>query len=82
MTTRKQLQEWLDRFPEDAIVEVGIQQSSRNYESYGGVDFISPELKDDDYGDGWEFMDFRNNRFVKENDEHFGKTYLRLGESR
>jgi hypothetical protein len=31
--------------------------------------------------DGWEFIDFRNNQYVKEDDEHFAKCFLRLGES-
>jgi hypothetical protein len=63
MTTRKDLQEWLNRFPEDTIIEFGIQQ-----------------LEDSDVGDGWEFTDFRNNKFVKPDAEHFGKCYLRIGE--
>jgi hypothetical protein len=63
MTTRKDLQEWLNRFPEDTIIEFGIQQ-----------------LEDSDIGDGWEFTDFRNNRFVKPDAKHFGKCYLRIGE--
>lgn len=80
MTTRKQLQEWLNRFPEDTIIEVGIQQKADNYESYGSLEFVSPELIDNDTGEGWEFMDFRKNRFTKETDAHFNKTFLRLGE--
>jgi hypothetical protein len=63
MTTRKDLQEWLNRFPEDTIIEFGIQQ-----------------LEDSDVGDGWEFTDFRSNKFVKPDAEHFGKCYLRIGE--
>lgn len=80
MTTRKQLQEWLNRFPEDTIIEVGIQQKTGNYESYGSLDFISPELIDSDTGDGWEFMDFRKSTLTKETNVNFNKTFLRLGE--
>jgi len=77
MTTIKEFKEWLSQFPEDTIVEVSIQQPSRGYESYGCIEFASPNLEN---GDGWEFLDFRNNKFVKENYEHFGKCFLRLGE--
>ena len=82
MTTRKDLQNWLDRFPEDTIIEFGIQQEASAYQSYGNVEFETPSLKDNDDGDGWEFLDFKNNKFVKEGEEYFGKCYLQLGESR
>ena len=81
MTTIKEFKEWLNRFPEDTIVEVGIQQKAGNYEAYGAVEFVSPKLEESDYGDGWEFTDFRNNQFVKEDSPRFGKCYLSLGES-
>lgn len=80
MTTIKEFKEWLDRFPEDTIVEVAIQSESRGYESYGSVEFKSPNLNDSDWGTGWAFSDFRSNKFVKENAAHFGKCYLSLGE--
>ena len=80
MTTVKEFKEWLNRFPDDTVVEVGVQKPGGNYESYGPVDFVSPELTDDS-GDGWEFFDFRNNQFVKESDVRFGKCYLQLGEN-
>ena len=82
MTTRKDLQEWLNRFPEDTIIEFGIQQEAGNYESYGSVDFDTPSLNDNDVGDGWEFLDFRSNQFIESGDTHFGKCYLQIGESR
>jgi len=82
MTTRKDLQEWLNRFPEDTIIEFGIQQQAVAYQSYGSVEFDTPKLEDNDIGDGWEFFDFRNNKFVKPDEKHFGKCYLRIGEPR
>lgn len=80
MTTIKKFKEWLNRFPEDTIVEIGIQRPPAFYQSYGPVEFESPELEDNDFGHGWEFTDFRNNQFVKETDSPFGKCYLKLGE--
>ena len=81
MTTIKEFKEWLNRFPDDTIVEVGIQQRSDNYDAYGDVHFESPKLEDNDCGTGWEFIDFRNNKFVKEDAPYFGKCYLKLGEA-
>jgi len=81
MATIKEFKEWLNRFPDDTIVEVGIQQRAGNYQSYGAVNFISPKLEDNDIGEGWEFTDFKNNRFVKEGEPHFKKSYLTLGEA-
>ena len=81
MTTIKEFKEWLNRFPEDTIVEFGIQQHARNYESYGAVNFISPTLENADSGNGWEFIDFRDNKYVNQDAPHFGKCYLTLGES-
>jgi hypothetical protein len=75
------LTNWLDSFPEDTIVEFAIQQPPSGYDSYGRVDFSTPNLENNEIGDGWEFLDFRNNQFVKPEEEHFGKTYLRIGES-
>jgi len=80
MATRKDLQEWLNRFPEDTIIEFGIQQQAGAYESYGSVEFKTPILNDYDDGDGWEFSDFRNNQFVEPDSDHFGKCYLKIGE--
>ena len=82
MTTRKDLQEWLNRFPEDTIIEFGIQQEPNRYDNYGCVDFDTPILEDSDIGDGWEFIDFRGNKFVKPDAKHFNKYYLRIGEAK
>jgi hypothetical protein len=72
---------WLNRFPDDTIVEFGMQQKAGNWEGYGPVDFISPKLEDNDIGEGWWFMDFTNNPYVKSDSPHFNKTYLQIGES-
>jgi hypothetical protein len=81
MTTVKEFQEWLNKFPEDTIIEVGIQEEPQGWSSYGRVNFETLKLDNSDIGNGWEFADFRNNKFVKPNAEYFGKCYLRLGES-
>jgi hypothetical protein len=81
MTTIKELKEWLNRFPEDTIIEVGIQERAGNYEAYGAVKFESPKLEDNDSGKGWEFTDFRNNQFVKEDAPYYRKCYLKFGEA-
>jgi hypothetical protein len=80
MTTRKDLQEWLNRFPEDTIIEFGIQQEAGHYQSYGCVNFETPKLEDNDMGEGWEFTDFRNNKFVKPDSKVFNKCILTIGE--
>lgn len=81
MATIKEFKEWLDRFPEDTIVKVGIQQKASGYETYGDVHFQSPCLEDSDFGTGWEFIDFRKNEYVREGSPRFGKCYLHIGES-
>jgi len=81
MATRKELQEWLNRFPEETIIEVGIQQEAGHYQSYGCVSFDKMILEDNDIGNGWEFTDFRNNKFVKPDADHYKKCILTLGEA-
>lgn len=81
MATVKELKKWLDRFPDDTIVEVGMQETHSRFESYGAVLFESPELKDSDIGVGWAFVDFRSNPFIKPHDARYGKCYLQFGES-
>lgn len=81
MTTIKELKKWLDNFPEETIVEFGIQQPASMYQSYGDVKFLQPKLERTDCDDGWEFLDFRNNQYVEPDAPHFGKCFLRFGES-
>jgi len=65
MTTRKEFQEWLNRFPEDTIIRVGVQSSPSAYQSYGNVVFVVPNLEDSDYGDCWEYSDYNGERNLK-----------------
>ena len=39
MATLKEFKEWLERFPEDTIVQVAIQEESSQWEAYGPVRF-------------------------------------------
>lgn len=80
MATIKEFKEWLNRFPDDTTIEVAFQQRPRNYESYGPIEFKTIQLTESDYGDGWEFYDFRNNKYVTENHPLFNKCILTLGE--
>ena len=80
-TTVKDFKAWLDRFPDETIVFFGFQQPASPYQSYGPVDFKSPELKDDDAGDGWDFTDWSKNRFVDPSDSHYNQKHLELGEA-
>lgn len=80
MTTVKRFKEWLNRFPDDTIINVIKQEPASMYQSYGECVFEDIKLVNSDIGDGWEFIDFTNNQFVKEGDMRHGMRYLRLGE--
>ena len=73
--TLKEFKKWLEQFPDDTIIRVAQQQQSRGYESYGPVNFVTPELKtisnefNSDMGEGWEYIDWNKNRFSKSNDK-------------
>jgi len=82
MATLKEFKEWLERFPEDTIVEVAIQEAARGLETWGPVRFKEFQIPFYEEGDGFEFYDFRNNPYVKPNQSHFGKCFLCLGESK
>lgn len=81
MTTIKELKQWLNNFPEDTIVEFAVQQPASMYQSYGDVKFLQPNLQRSDADEGWEFLDFIDNQYVKKDAPHFGKCFLRFGES-
>jgi len=81
MATVRELKEWLNRFPEDTIVEVGVQESPSGYESWGPVKFVELKLEDSDFGEGWEFTDFTGNKFTSIDSRHYNKKFLQLGES-
>lgn len=80
MATVKEFKEWLNRFPDETIVFVAFQERSTGWESYGPVTLKTLELKDSDWGDGWDYTDWTKNQFVKEGDKHFGEKHLDLGE--
>lgn len=86
---RKQFQKWLDQFDEECIIECVIHSRGSGYYDQGGnatVVTFDPEMH---FGHGskmtwcekdhFEYTDFRNNRFVKEDQPHFGKQLLRIG---
>lgn len=73
---RKQFQEWLNQFPEETIIEVGVQQEPKAYQSYGDVQF--EKSRDGEY-EHYTLIDFRNNPFVNEEHRHYGKVFLQLG---
>ena len=73
MTTVKKLKEWLEQFPEDTIVDF---TSTRN----NSISFKTVDIDNCDDDNGWEFTDFRNNKFVKSDADHYGKCYLTIGE--
>lgn len=81
MTTRKEFQEWLNRFPEDTIIKIGMAEDQycamQTYTSYAHEDFL---LEDTDYGRCFTFTDWTTNKFVKPDDELFGKRVLDLGD--
>lgn len=73
---RKQFQEWLEQFPEDTEIHVGIQQEPPSYCPYGEVrmtEFVGEEYED--YG----YTDFNGNKFAKESDWYYNKRILELG---
>ena len=75
---RKQFQEWLDQFPEETIIEVGVQQSAPSYCPYG--EGVFTVFRDDPY-ETYEYTDFTNNKFTKDTDPFHGRKYLTLGSS-
>ena len=82
--TRQELQEWLEQFPADTLVEFAVQERVYGYESYGPAKWVSPELDapfldSPNYHTHWEYTDFTHNRFVKPHEEHYNKRYLTLG---
>ena len=80
MATVKELREWLKRFPDDTEVEVLKQDPPSDY-GYGDVRFVDLVLNDEDsdFGDGWDFTDFTNNKNVMPEDRVYKKKYLMLG---
>lgn len=80
MTTVKELKEWLNRFPDDTIVQVLKQEQPTFYQEYGDVHFIDLDPNNDsDFGEGWSYTDFTGNKFIKPNDIFYKKRHLALG---
>jgi hypothetical protein len=82
MATLKEFKKWLEQFPEDTIVQVAMQESPSGWESWGPVRFKDFQIPTNEWGDGFEFFDFRNNQFTKPDSPHFRKCILELGEAR
>ena len=80
MATIAEFKKWLEQFPDDAEVRVAIQQEPKAYQSFGEVLFKEPELREGTMGDGWEFIDFTKNPYVKPGQWMFGKKVLNIGE--
>lgn len=80
----KEMIEWLQTQDQEAIVQVYCIGSGGMYTQMGEprtVDFRI-DYKGNQYdtcGDLWEYTDFRGNRYVKEDAEHYNKRYLMLG---
>ena len=75
---RKQFQEWLNQFPEDTEIQVGIQQEAPNYCPYGEVQF--EKFVGEEYVD-YDYSDFTGNPRVKVDASWYNKRILRLGRS-
>ena len=77
MTTVKELKEWLNRFPDDTIVQVLKQDSSS---PGNGANFGDLILDDDlDFGEGWDYADYSKNKNLIPGDPLYNKKYLALG---
>jgi hypothetical protein len=59
----KEFREWLKQFPEETIVEVGIQATPDLYQSYGALVFN--EFQGDEDED-YQYIDLTNNLRVKD----------------
>lgn len=73
---RKQFQLWLDQFPEDTEIYVGIQQSPPEYCPHGIVEMT--KFAGSAYED-YEYTDMNGNYFAKETDWYYNKRILELG---
>ena len=73
---RKEFQSWLEQFPEDTEIHVGIQQEPPSYCPYGELrmtKFVGEAYEDYDY------TDFNGNAWAKESDWYYSKRILELG---
>ena len=72
--TVRDLKKWLNNFPNNAIVEIAIQ------EDCGEVEFKEIELENKEIGEGWEYIDFTNNPWIEKCDKRYNKKILKFGE--
>lgn len=72
---RREMQEWLEQFPEDTEIEVVVVEAGTGW--HGDTNSVVAFT-----GEECEFVDFRGNQFVKEDSPHFNKKFLHLGEPR
>jgi hypothetical protein len=73
---RVEFQNWLNAFPEDTEIHVGIQQSAPDYCPYGEV--VYQKFKGEEYED-YDYTDFNGNKFATEQDWYYNKRILELG---
>jgi hypothetical protein len=73
---RKDFQQWLEQFPEDTEIHVGIQQSAPSYCPYGEV--VYEKFKGERFDD-YDYTDFNGNTWVGEESYYYNKRILELG---
>jgi hypothetical protein len=70
---------FLEKFPEDVVVEVAVQKEPHTYQSYGQVDL--EHFVEEDW-DHWGYVDFTGNKFVTKESPYYNLRILELGSSR
>lgn len=78
MCTIKELKEFLDKFPQETIVEVLVENSYIS-DYYPIYEFKELDLSE--YDGYHNYYDFKDNQFVKKDDPRKNNKYLELGES-
>jgi hypothetical protein len=73
---RKEMQQWLEQFPEDAEIHVGIQQSAPSYCPYGEV--VYEKFKGERFDD-YDYMDFNGNTWIEVDSLYYNRRILELG---
>lgn len=84
---RIELQQWLNQFDEDTIIECVVHSNGSGYYDQGGnatVEEFQPDIQRYTNSiwcanDHFEYVDLRNNQFVKEDNRLYGKKLLRIG---
>lgn len=73
----KEFQEWLEQFPEDAVIEVCVGHDAGGY--YHDTVVFEQEFEGTRFHD-YDFVDFTQNPHTKPTDVWFGKKLLTLGQ--